>query len=85
MRTYRINQRPYRPHGIFTEELRAGSGRTRVSQARALIAARCVRELGAPAAEIAAGRGQHFVGEPGDNEDGRRGSKTLMHARNQRP
>jgi hypothetical protein len=85
MRTYRINQRPYRPHGIFTEELRAGSGRTRVSQARALIAARCVRQLGAPAAEIAADRGQHFVGEPGDNEDGRRGSKTLMHARNQRP
>ena len=40
-------------HGISTEELRAGSRRTRVSQTRAIIAARCVRELGASSAEIA--------------------------------
>jgi hypothetical protein len=62
-----------------------GGRRTRASQARAIIAARCVRELGASAAEIACvGRGQHFVGEPGDNEDGRRGQETSMHTRNQR-
>ena len=40
-------------HWISTEELRAGSRRTRVSQARAIIAARCVQDLGASAAEIA--------------------------------
>jgi hypothetical protein len=61
---------------MSTEELRGGSGRTRVSQARALIAARCVRELGASAAEIACvGRDQHPLGEPGDNEDGKRGGE----------
>ena len=40
-------------HGISTKELGAGSRRARVSQTRAIIAARCVRELGASAAEIA--------------------------------
>ena len=37
---------------------------------------RCVRELGASAAEIACvGRDQHLLGEPGDNEDGKRGGE----------
>jgi hypothetical protein len=30
-------------------------------------------------------RDQHLVDEPGDNEDGGRGRKTLMHTGNQRP
>jgi hypothetical protein len=73
-------------HGISTEEFRGGSRRTRISQARAIIATRSVRELGASAAEIACvGRDQHLVGEPGDNEDGRRGRRTVMPTRNQRP
>ena len=40
-------------YGISTNELASGNRRNKVSQARATIAFRCVRELGTPAAGIA--------------------------------
>jgi len=73
-------------NGIATNELASGSRRNKVSQARAAIAFRCVRELGTPAVrDCAVRRGEHILRQQGHCPDGRRGQVVVMHAVKQRP